>query len=67
LDKAKTGEKILVTSYGSGAGSDAFLFEVTENLEKFRKNWQNFLEDQIEKMKEMSFVDYQNLFAKNQH
>ena len=32
LDYAQPGEKILIVSYGSGAGSDAVLFEVTEHI-----------------------------------
>lgn len=36
LDIAQSGDKILLVSYGSGAGSDAFIFEVTERIEEVR-------------------------------
>lgn len=36
LDIARPGQKIMVCSYGSGAGSDAFLFEVTDAIEAAR-------------------------------
>ena len=32
LDAAEAGQRILLVSYGSGAGSDAFIFETTERL-----------------------------------
>jgi hydroxymethylglutaryl-CoA synthase len=37
LDIAKPNQKIFFVSYGSGAGSDGFIFETTENLIKNQK------------------------------
>ncbi|UCC40505.1 MAG: hydroxymethylglutaryl-CoA synthase [Candidatus Aminicenantes bacterium] len=36
LDDAKKGDMVLIISYGSGAGSDAFIFEVTERIDEVR-------------------------------
>ncbi len=58
LDVAKKSQKILMVSYGSGSGSDAFVFETTSLLEKKRKTWKRFLKDQIESMKELSYHTY---------
>jgi len=34
LNKSESGDRIFITSYGSGAGSDAFSFVVTDEIEK---------------------------------
>lgn len=36
LDIAQPGDKILLVSYGSGAGSDAFVFEVLDRIDEVR-------------------------------
>jgi hydroxymethylglutaryl-CoA synthase len=55
LDVAKPGQKIMVTSFGSGAGSDSFAIEVTENIDSKRKRLEP-LREIIEKHK--TYVDY---------
>jgi hydroxymethylglutaryl-CoA synthase len=34
LDTSKPGDKILMTSFGSGAGSDSFIFNITDKITK---------------------------------
>ncbi len=53
LDIAKPGEKIFVVSYGSGAGSDAFILTVTKNIEKKRAPVPLF-----EMIKEKEYISY---------
>lgn len=58
LDQAKSGETILLASYGSGAGSDAFAFQVTPELVKRRRQWDNSVEDQIKRLEPVSYGEY---------
>ncbi len=59
LDKAKPGQRILLASFGSGAGSDAFAIYVTEKILDFPRNAQVW-----EKAKNGVYIDY-GLYLKN--
>ncbi len=61
LDVAKKGQKIFMCSYGSGAGSDAFVFEVTANIKNHQKKNLETVQKQI---KNKEYIDY-SLIAKN--
>ncbi len=54
LDIAKPGQRILVTSYGSGAGSDSFDITITENITKTRKG----IKKVSEYIEQKIYVDY---------
>ncbi len=60
LDIAKPGDYILMVSFGSGAGSDGFIFKVTERIEEVRdkapKFWDMLKNNKI-------YLDY-GLYAK---
>jgi hydroxymethylglutaryl-CoA synthase len=53
LDVAKPGDKILVTSYGSGSGSDAFIMTITKNIEKKRAKV-----PVLKAIEEKEYIDY---------
>lgn len=55
LDIASPGDRILLVSYGSGAGSDAFVFKVTKRIEEVR-DLAPKTRDQLEKVK--IYIDY---------
>jgi hydroxymethylglutaryl-CoA synthase len=57
LDIAKPHEKIFVVSYGSGAGSDGFIFETTPQIEKRRRKT-GTVKNQLQDTKEISYMEY---------
>ncbi|WP_461462343.1 hydroxymethylglutaryl-CoA synthase [Methanobrevibacter sp.] len=54
LDHAKAGDRLFIVSYGSGAGSDAFVMEVNDRIEEV-KDLASTTEDYIAQKK---YVDY---------
>lgn len=61
LDVAKPKQKIFMVSYGSGAGSDAFLWETTNNisvLQKKRQEKHETVTEQIQRKTVISYVEY---------
>jgi len=60
LDKAKPNEKILMVSFGSGAGSDAFYIKTKDLLEE-RKNRAKKTEDYIRNKKYVNYSEYLKL------
>jgi hydroxymethylglutaryl-CoA synthase len=57
LDQARAGDRILVVSFGSGAGSDAFSLRVTEHLEE-RRSRAPRTRDYIGRRKEIDYATY---------
>ena len=62
LDVAQPGERILVVSFGSGAGSDAFVWEVTESLAE-RRLRAPLVSDYIRRRVEIDYA----LYARDRH
>jgi hydroxymethylglutaryl-CoA synthase len=54
LDEANAGDRILVTSYGSGAGSDSFAITVTDRIDG-KRNKAPTTKEYVEKKK---YIDY---------
>ena len=57
LDTAKPGERILLVSFGSGAGSDAFSFVVTERILE-RRHKAPATQDYIVRRKKIDYALY---------
>lgn len=58
LDIAKPDQKIFLCSYGSGAGSDAFVIETTKELEKYQRKKTVKVADQI---RQKEYIDYSSI------
>ena len=63
LDIAQPGERILLVSFGSGAGSDAFDLRVTESI-KERRNQAPLTADYIARRTEIDYATYAKLRGK---
>jgi hydroxymethylglutaryl-CoA synthase len=57
LDVAKPGDRILLVSFGSGAGSDAFAWEVTEHIDA-RRDRVPQVQDYIRRRREIDYALY---------
>jgi hydroxymethylglutaryl-CoA synthase len=58
LDHAGPGEKILVVGYGSGAGSDAFDLETTDEIARFEKSYGRPVDYFLDNGVEISYAVY---------
>ena len=61
LDSAKPNKKIFMVSYGSGAGSDGFIWKTTKELlhvQKMRKQRQQTIDQQKTNKTYISYVEY---------
>ncbi len=63
LDEAEPGDRILVTSFGSGAGSDAFDIHVTEKILE-RRNLAPHTMEYIQRRTEIDYATYARLRGK---
>jgi hydroxymethylglutaryl-CoA synthase len=57
LDRARPGDRILLVSFGSGAGSDAFSFVVTEAIEE-RRNRAPLTRDYVRRRQPIDYGTY---------
>lgn len=60
LDMAKPGQRILITSYGSGAGSDSFSIKVTDLIEEKRKKVKK-IQEYIDNKEYVTYAKYTRL------
>ncbi|MEM0129546.1 MAG: hydroxymethylglutaryl-CoA synthase [Thermoplasmata archaeon] len=58
LDHAGPGERVLVVGYGSGAGSDAFDIETTDEIARFDRTTGRPVQDYLDHGEELSYAVY---------
>lgn len=63
LDEARPGDRVLVVSFGSGAGSDAFSLEITERIEAARPRAPQ-TQDYIARRVEIDYATYARMRGK---
>lgn len=56
LDQAKPGQKILLTSYGSGAGADSFIFTTTDAINSYKPT--QTIKELTSHAQNISYADY---------
>jgi hydroxymethylglutaryl-CoA synthase len=64
LDVAKPNDRILVSAYGSGAGSDSFDITVTSEIEKLDRNGKHSVQALIKNHKFVSYATYAKYMGK---
>ncbi|MFA6526939.1 MAG: hydroxymethylglutaryl-CoA synthase [Candidatus Babeliales bacterium] len=62
LDQAQPGKRILVASFGSGAGGDAFIMTTTSQLPRYQQQRTTFIKP-LQQKKYLSFLEYQRITA----
>ncbi len=62
LDIAKPNQKIFVCSYGSGAGSDAFVFQTTPEITNYQRKIKKTVSSQIENKRYLNYLDVNKLY-----
>ncbi len=58
LDTAEPGDSIFMCAYGSGAGSDAFRLEVTDNIKAYDRSAAQLLETQLALTSDVDYATY---------
>ncbi len=61
LDVSRPGQKIFMVSYGSGAGSDGFVWQMTEKIVSYQRSvirMKNTVKEQIERKQYVDYLGY---------